>query len=100
MVEGADMTTATVEQEVERCMDTAHGCGLCSYLLFASIRKFFRRLYAVVVVTSVASCSHGHAINCHIRRGCETDHNLLDDCNLVVFSLYIHSSVYNFFTSL
>jgi hypothetical protein len=48
----------------------------------------------------VASCSHGHAINYHIRRGCEIDRNFLDDCNLVVFSLYIHSSIYNFFTSL
>ena len=50
---------------------------------FAYIRKFFRRLYAVVVVTSVASCSHDHAINYHIRRRCETDHKFLDDCNLV-----------------
>jgi len=65
-----------------------------------NIRKFFRRLYAVVVVTSVASCSHGHAINYHIRRGREIDHNFLDDCNLVAFSLYTHSSIYNFFTSL
>jgi hypothetical protein len=66
----------------------------------SNIRKFFRRLYVVVVVTSVASCSHGHAINYHIRRGREIDHNFLDDCNLVAFSLYTHSSIYNFFTSL
>ena len=44
--------------------------------------------------------SDDHAINYHIRRRCETDHKFLNDCNLVVFSLYINSSVYNFFTSL
>ena len=48
----------------------------------------------------MASCSHDHASNYHIRRWCETDHKFLDDCNLVVFSLYINYSVYNFVTSL
>jgi hypothetical protein len=64
------------------------------------IRKFLQRLHPVAVVTNVASCSHGYPIIYHIRRDWEIDHNSLGDYNLVVFSLYIISSVYNLSASL
>lgn len=66
----------------------------------SSIRKFFRRLYAVVVQVWLPVRMVTQSIMYRIRRGCEIGRNFLDDCNLVVFSLYIHSSVYNFFSSL
>src|SRR5882762_7318313 len=62
--------------------------------------RISQRLYPVVVVVNVASCSHGYPIICHFRRDWEIDHNFRRDYNLVLFSLYINYSVYHLSTSL